>query len=106
MGGVNGWWIVDLEEVSSISVVKLYNRQDCCQFALNNAVVDILNSDMEIVGSQTLSESDPIVVILRFENVSGRYVRVSAGWNEVLMLAEVEVYGIVADELPFIEPLS
>jgi len=99
------FWMVDLQMIASISSIKLYNRLDCCKQRLNKAIVYILDYDNKVVNAQTITETNPNMVEFTYDNVEGTYVRIISGNdNEVLSLAEVEVYGSKATSIPTVQP--
>ena len=102
----NPWWQVDLGELSSIYVLRVFNRTDCCQESLK---------DFNVFFSQLPMPTDATVVDLK-ENEEvkhftysgsidsmgempiravGRYLRIQLEGNTVLSLAEVEAIGCV-----------
>ena len=99
----NPWWEVDLESVSEIQEVKVWNRTDCCAANLSNYY--ILISDMPF-SSNNLNDllNDPAVFSFHEStpagtpttistNVNGRYVRLQRNGTGFVQLAEVEVMG-------------
>jgi len=94
------WWIVDLESVSSIDTIKIYNRQDCCQDRLIGAVVSILDDNEIDVVLQREIENDNDVVefdLTNYKNdgaiIVGRYIRITLDTGGILNFNELEVYG-------------
>ena len=99
----NSWWEVDLEDVYSINLVKIWNRTDCCSERLNNFYV--IASDVPFISqdlTQTLAQ--PGVEVYHFAGEAGRetnidlvadarYLRIQLGNPGYLQLAEVEVMG-------------
>ncbi|RME05412.1 MAG: hypothetical protein D6816_08940 [Bacteroidetes bacterium] len=98
----NPWWEVDLGKVYDISAIKIYNRADCCWQRLQNFYVMV--SEKPIAASST-SEMQYVKGPLGFTgpdekvkelngNARGQYVRIFIqGSNQILSLAEVEVFG-------------
>jgi hypothetical protein len=98
-----GWWQVDLQAVSNIDSINIWNRTDCCSWRLTD--VFVLVSDNPIV-STNLTEArsqagvDSYLVAGRIGrpssvaiNRTGRYVRVQMINRDYLTLAEVEIFG-------------
>lgn len=85
------WWEVDLEAVSDIGEVIIYNRTDgCCSDRLSN--FDILISDNRI--NWQIAASFPGVAPARTSHTIqtwGRFVRVQLRGTNFLNLAEVQV---------------
>ena len=88
------WWEVDLGHQSEITSVSLYNRVDCCQDRLTNFEVQLFDYAHSFVtkafqGSNVKTQYD-----FDFpEGTVARHVRVQLLGQNVLSLAEVEVYG-------------
>ncbi len=97
------WWDVDLINISEISDIHIWNRQDCCSSRLSD--FHIFVSDVPFEGNTLESSlnqagvgnffftgavgSDAVVPI----NRSGRYIRIQLTSTDVLSLAEVEIIG-------------
>ncbi len=97
------WWEIDLESVSDIDQIKVYNRTDCCSEILNNYYVLVSNQPFNSTDlNSTLNQSGvssfyqntqagtPSTISI---NETGRYVRVQLEGQGFLALAEVEVIG-------------
>ncbi|XP_027869155.1 fucolectin-1-like [Xiphophorus couchianus] len=97
------WWRVDLLESYIVTSISVTNRGDCCSENINGAEIHIGNS------LQDDGTSNPVVAVISHippgrtlritftSLVEGRYVIVSLpGFNRVLTLCEVEVYGYYA----------
>ncbi|REJ64549.1 MAG: hypothetical protein DWQ31_21560 [Planctomycetota bacterium] len=52
----NPYWMVDLGGVKDIGRIRIYNRKDCCGERLADAVVEILDADMQVVWSKSIDE--------------------------------------------------
>lgn len=98
----NPWWMVDLQTDYNVKEVQIYNRRDCCFERLNGALVELLNSNGEVVASiQHNPETMGMILdvwVAHFdpENTSPvRSVRVSVSHEgddcDYLELAEVQV---------------
>lgn len=102
--GNESYLTIDLGAVKQLDTVRLWNRSDCCSNRLSNLHVFV--SDVPFTGN-TIADSQAQTNVLDksfsgvvksaadFEvNRTGRYVRVQlSASNEVLSLAEVEIYG-------------
>ena len=99
----NAWWEVDLQSVSDISQIKIWNRTDCCESALSqyhifisdspfnsSNVNDILNQTGVTDFFQSGIADAPSTINI---NSSGRYVRIQLSGQGFLGLAEVEILG-------------
>ncbi|MGH9839612.1 MAG: discoidin domain-containing protein [Blastocatellia bacterium] len=112
----NPWWETDLGSSKPISMIRIWNRTDCCSERLQNFYVFV--SDQPIPSDLMTAKNSSIwryfnsgvagekktVTVDPLTNGSprtGRYVRIwLEGTNAVLSLAEVEIYDslkIVAD---------
>lgn len=97
------WWQVDLQSVSSIQNINVWNRTDCCGEALSNFYVFV--SDNPFTANDVASTQGQAGVSTYFVtgqagapstvtvNRTGRYVRVQLGITERLSVAEVQVLG-------------
>lgn len=87
----NSWWQVELDSVSQIDQIEIYNRTDsCCVARLSNFSVSLLDEDDNVVWTQFYS-STPSPSIVIDVNAVGKKVRVNL--NGILSLAEVRVLG-------------
>ena len=50
------WWEVDLQEDVAVSKVVVYNRQDCCQKRLTNAIVSLLDDNDNVIGAYQIGD--------------------------------------------------
>ncbi len=97
------WWEVDLGQVSQIEEIKIWNREDCCVYNLNNYFILISDVPFNSTDLNTTLNQNNVSsfyqnsVAGRPSNISinetGRYVRVQLEGNGFLNLAEVEVMG-------------
>jgi len=103
--GTNNWWEVDLQGITHISSITLWNRTDCCSDRLDNFY--IITSELPFA-SQDLSTTlnDPNVSSIYVQivpnpsgnyaiNRSARYVRIQLSGAGILSLAEVQVFSKV-----------
>jgi len=90
----NNWWEVDLETITVIQQIKLYNRV-VFKERIHGAVVKILDINRDIVASGTVDAEAPDTVEFNFENAAGRYIRIDL-FEGLLHLGEVEVYGFLS----------
>ena len=97
------WWQVDLQSITNIENIKVWNRTDCCGEALTNFYVFVSDNPFTsntVAGTQSQpgvstysvagQAGTPSTVSL---NRTGRYVRVQLGIYERLSVAEVQVFG-------------
>ncbi len=97
------WWEVDLQSVSTIDNINIWNRTDCCEDFLSdyyilisdapftsNNLNTLLNQAGVISFHQTSTASSPTNISI---GASGRYVRVQNSQAGFMALAEVEVLG-------------
>jgi len=100
---IDNWLVIDLATFVNIEEILIYNREDCCQERLENAVITVLmdpddtdNNTMIVKGSHkiTADESQQSVISITFSGIPtmGRFLRISQKF-EYLQLSEVEVYG-------------
>ncbi len=96
------YWQVDLGTVDTIGEVTIFNRSDCCTSALSNFYVLVseqpfVSADLDEVRAQPGVEAYYVgAEVAGSENLSivrdGRYVRVQLAGQNVLTLAEVQVW--------------
>lgn len=99
----NPWWRVDLGAVYNLDKINIYNRTDCCSDRLNGALVLVGNtaSNTPADYTQVGTLNGDATGFLSEINAQGRYIMVYLpGTNEILSLAEVEVYGEPAITVP------
>jgi SAM-dependent methyltransferase len=98
------WWMVDLQHLSSVRGIRIFNREGMPDWILNRASPLIVEASPD--GDKWLrlfqtergqrfggySGGRPLVWTAK-QPVAARYVRVSIPRREYLHLAEVEVYG-------------
>jgi len=94
----NPWWEVDVRNVS-VSKIKIWNRQDCCEFRLYGAKIQLNLADesWKTVGTY---HSDPSAFQeFIFDRVDGvKKIRVFLeGDNKILSLSEVQAWGPTSD---------
>ena len=92
----NPWWRVDLGAVHSVANVLIFNRRDCCLERLRDFHMELFNEDKS-VGSyvhQTFKSgmADPLTFFHFPHGSKGRFVQITLESNDILSLAEVEVY--------------
>ncbi|MEM6965628.1 MAG: discoidin domain-containing protein, partial [Bacteroidota bacterium] len=102
----NAWWEVDLEVISEIESIKVWNRTDCCTELFSNfyiLVADVpfastnLNATLNQSGVSSYLVSEAAGLPSEIEiNTVGRYVRVQLSGSAYLSIAEVEVMGCVS----------
>jgi len=99
----DNWWMVDLTTLVYVNEIKIYNRDDCCEERLENAVISVIDADGNVVQSQVVTREESLndIITYNFENAAGRYVNISQATN-YLQLGDVEVFG----ELPVIQGSS
>ena len=99
------WWSVELQGVSQIEEVKLYNRSNCCMDRLKDFYV--FASENPIDGNMSIGmlTSNPNIKYIYFPGAAGamesfdfggidaQYILVKLGGNGTLHMAEVEVLG-------------
>ncbi len=100
----NPWWQVDLESISDITTIEVYNRADCCKDRLSNFYVFISDTPFSSTDvNATLNQSGVSNYLIPEEaetptvidvNRTGRYVRIQLQANNFLNPSEVVVNGI------------
>ncbi|MEO1012570.1 MAG: discoidin domain-containing protein, partial [Bacteroidota bacterium] len=92
----NPWWRVDLGQEYGITEVRIYNRTDCCSDRLDGASILLGTLDSTDPNDYTtlgIAIDAPEQTINAFGTVA-RYIMVYLPRsNDILSLAEVEVYG-------------
>merc|ERR1712050_65162 len=61
--GVDQWWEVDLEELYDISMIKIYNRGDCCSYRLNDYLLEIYDGSAIVYSKRIQNSSPPVKTI-------------------------------------------
>jgi len=89
--GQGEWASIDLGALESINEVRVYNRRDCCQARAVPLRIEVSSNGSNYV---TVGRRDKVFddFTLTFPPVEARYVRVLNESNNILHLAEVEVY--------------
>ena len=95
----NPWWMVDFQESRVISVVRVYNRMDCCPERLEGFEIRVGNSveswnDASVCASEIRAPaaSDNFLVTVSCQ-AEGRYLFiVLPGSSKILSLTEVRVH--------------
>ena len=95
-----GWWRVDLEDVYDITTINIHNRTDCCSDRLNGASLYIGLIDSTDPADYTKIDDLNANTVNAFPdiNMQARYIMVRRDNSNFLSLAEVEVYGTLADD--------
>eukprot|EP00296_Roombia_truncata_P007729 JP446181.1.p1 GENE.JP446181.1~~JP446181.1.p1 ORF type:complete len:448 (+),score=57.12 JP446181.1:38-1345(+) len=97
------WWKVDLRGTYAINKVRIYNRVDCCGSRLNGGELRLSLDRGQKVAARAISTSMHGGGVADFDfddAVEARFVNVRT-WNQVLSLAEVEVYGPLKTTLSY-----
>lgn len=107
---LNAWWEVVFAETSTIDIVNIWNRIDCCQDRINPFTVFLFDDQDTIVWSvtgqtfqNTISDGDGNTSGMEFVigGVDAKRLRVQLDDTNYLHMAEVEAFGE-----PVPEPLS
>ena len=53
----NPWLVVDLGETKEIATIKVFNRGDCCGDRLKDAIVEVIDSGLNVVVTHKVSEA-------------------------------------------------
>ena len=93
------WWMVDFQESRAISVVRVYNRMDCCPERLEGFEIRVGNSpdswteaSVCAAGIRAPTASDNFLVNVSCQ-AEGRYLFiVLPGSSKILSLTEVRVH--------------
>ena len=90
----NDWWKVQLDEGSVINKIVILNRIDCCRERLDDANVEILDENGDVISVQNVGKtSQNGEIVLFYDGIEGSAVRVALTKRDYLTLAEVRVYG-------------
>ncbi len=100
----NAWWQMDLGASHTLSMIRLWNRADCCAEQLAKFSVFVSPSDMS---GRTYADLNADSSVWRYQvsgqaarellirgNARGRYLRVQRSDTGVLALSDVEAYGV------------
>ena len=99
----NPWLMIDFEQTVFVTMVRIWNRWDCCQQRLNNFEIrvgnagtsDTFSSNSACASNQpTFSGSKDFTCVL-----SGRYLTLRQFTQDYLQIAELEVFGLKASEV-------
>merc|ERR1712157_714436 len=90
--GLQSWQVVLKNEVK-INKISVWNRKDCCQYRLNNAIIELLDAGGQVVASKQFAPTSAITYAFNFDDTKAKTVRIRLQQNEALSLAEVQVYG-------------
>jgi len=91
----NNWWRAQLNQISEIQKVVIWNRMDCCQERLNDAKVyagDVL------CGSVSVTVGNPRVEV-SCGGVVANSIKIVQPY-QYLTLCEVQVFGVPSDAVP------
>lgn len=109
-GEDKSWWLVDLETLAIIRKIKITLPQ-CCKGSLENAVLEILDTDQKVVSSQEIVEDEKerlsnkrgFVFSLQVGWVKGRFVRITRSGGANLNLSQVAVTGFPISATTLVE---
>jgi phage tail protein X len=100
----NDWIMIDMQQTVFVAMVRIYNRQDCCQDRINNFQIRVGDSGTSAGSSNPACASNQpwfsnpnnkdFICVL-----SGRYVTLQQFNSQWMNVAEVEVYGLKASEV-------
>jgi len=94
--GINPWWSVNLQAIYDVRQVTILNRHDCCQYRLQDAIVEVLDVESNVVASQTISISSVNVnaAFVTFPpDTIGHHIRIVHRGAKILHFTQVDVYG-------------
>jgi hypothetical protein len=99
----NDWLMIDMQQTVFVAMVRIYNRQECCQDRINNFQIRVGDSGTSAGSSNPACASNQpwftnpnnkdFICVL-----SGRYVTLQQFNSHWMNVAEVEVYGLKALE--------
>lgn len=99
---VNPWWQVDLGQDYQINTITIWNRTDCCAERLQNLVV-LLATEKDKTWHEygSIRSANPYGPRngIRVDDVA-RHIRIEMRGTGILSMAEVEVIGIPASQIP------
>ena len=90
---VNAWWQVDLGSVQNVETVVLWNRTDCCGDRLGHPSVLFSADGINWTDAANLDQTNPLRQVATGFPGPARYVMVQLNGQNVLSLAEVQVFG-------------
>ena len=102
---VQPWWEVDLADIYDLDTLRIYNRTDCCGNRLRDFYVLVSSSpfptgatlDEMLANNAITAYHFPGVagdtVSINLAGISGQFVRVQLSREDILNLAEIEVWG-------------
>jgi len=90
---IDPWWKWTLDQSEEVQGVVIYNRGDCCGNRLDNARVQLYDSNGGILLSQNIGSGINVKDLLFDEVYTVKEIKIQLFGIEVLSLAEVEVFG-------------
>merc|ERR1712141_164153 len=92
--GKAAWWRLDFSKMYYVSVIRIWNRLDCCSNRLNGVTVRV-NDDNKLIATLDTRKGNPIEV-----KVNGDVKRITIyGSTSFVSLAEVEVFGRISSNI-------
>ena len=89
----NAWWALDLDQEYTIGEIVIYNRTDCCSDRLSNFTITVRDEAGNITMQESITTAPNPSVTIDVNGANASSIQIQSNIsNEVLSLAEVEVY--------------
>lgn len=89
----NAWWELELEEISNVVSIEIYNRTDgCCVERLSNYTVTVLDEFDDVTFSR-FPYTTTTSTTINYRSITAKKIRISMVTGQPLSLAEVRVFG-------------
>ena len=87
------WWALQLDEETEVEHVRILNRSDpCCGHRLTNAIIEVFNSDGEVVYTRNLGTADDVEDVYLGSVFLVKKVQIKLLGYKILSLAEVQLF--------------
>jgi len=82
------------DQVEKLEHIRIYNRGDCCEHRLNNAIIELFNAEGDLLFSHNIGPATKVedVYLGRVYN-QVKQLKIRLNGRKILSLAEVDVFG-------------
>ena len=93
-GEEDPWWTLTFDQVEKLEHIRIYNRGDCCEHRLNNAIIELFNAEGDLLFSHNIGPATKVedVYLGRVYN-QVKQLKIRLNGRKILSLAEVDVFG-------------
>jgi len=89
---LNPWWKVVLDREEIVGRIRVYNRSDCCEERLDNAIIEFFDGNGFIVKTIFMGKAQPVYEKFLEISFTIKEVKIRLTGKTVLSLAEVELF--------------